>query len=99
MKKLIATILLFSMLSASTALGVIGKYSDQCDTRWVEGENYVCYSLYSLEGFMELEPGNELPLMDQKLCQEENGGFTAVIRNGVKGFISVSGQFIPLEVR
>jgi hypothetical protein len=51
-----------------------------------------------MKEFMELEPGEELTRKAQKLCQEENGGFRAVIIDGVKGYLATNPyQFIPLE--
>jgi hypothetical protein len=82
------------MLVSSVSYALIENYNDPCDERWVEDGKYVHYVLYSGKDLMNPSVKGELTMKDHKMCREDNGGFTAVMYEGTKGYLSTAGQFI-----
>ena len=68
-----------------------------CDTKWTEGEKYYCETMYSAADLLSAEDGEELKLQTRRFCRLENGAFTAILKDGERGYLTDDGYYEPYK--
>ena len=98
MKKVI---LILSITLIGTFLGITSVNAEPswfpfqypCDTEWIEGERYYCETIYSKAEFLSVKEGVELKSKSRRFCKMENGAFTALMKDGERGYLADDGDY------
>jgi hypothetical protein len=63
-----------------------------CDTEWIEGERCSCETIYSKADLLAAEDGEQLKMKARRFCRMEGGAFTAILKEGDRGFLADDGD-------
>ena len=64
-----------------------------CDTEWIEGKRHYCETKYSETDLLSAEEGERLGYKGRRFCRLDNGAFTAILKEGERGYLADDGDY------